>query len=66
MEAEFFPTGQALLYNRRVANYLVIERFSADKPHEPFPKDITRRLSRLLGFYVWKEEIENATVSNAL
>ena len=38
MEAEFFLTGQALLYNRPAANYLLIERFSADKQHEPVPK----------------------------
>jgi len=38
MDAEFYLTGQALLYNRRAANYLLIERFSADKPREPVPK----------------------------
>jgi hypothetical protein len=38
MQAQFFLTGHALLYNRRAANYLLIGRFSAGKPHEPVPK----------------------------
>ncbi len=31
MEAEFAVTCPALFYNRRAANHLLIERFSADK-----------------------------------
>jgi len=37
-QAEFALTGPLLIYNNRADNYLIIERFSADKGREPIPK----------------------------
>jgi len=37
-QAEFPLTGPLLIYNKRADNYLIIERFIADKQREPVPK----------------------------
>jgi hypothetical protein len=37
-QAEFPLTGPLLIYNKRADNYLIIERFRADKEREPIAK----------------------------